>query len=174
MHTYRNARILALLVTTAFSGLILLSVVASISTWFECSMLQRAIDGAEITESEALSSDLRQGLIGLCQMGLYIATVVLFCIWLNRANKNARALGAQDMQFTPGWSVGYFFIPIVNVYRPYQAVTEVLRASDPDARPFSEKPWQRSAAAITGWWWAAWCGLAACGCSRSGTASGGR
>ncbi len=59
----------------------------------------------------------------------FIATSVPFLMWIHRANRNARALGAQDMRFTPGWSVGWFFVPLLSLWKPYQAMKEIWRAS---------------------------------------------
>ncbi len=42
---------------------------------------------------------------------LYLLTIIVHCVWTNRMNKNARALGARDMEHTPAWAVGYYFIP---------------------------------------------------------------
>jgi hypothetical protein len=39
------------------------------------------------------------------------------------------------MEFTPGWAVGWFFVPFANLVKPYQAVAEIYRASNPDADP---------------------------------------
>lgn len=92
----------------------------------------------------------------LAAVGLltYIPTVVLFCCWFFRANANARALGAQGMSITPGWSVGWWFIPIANLFKPYEAAHEIYRASDPDRGPedwrLTPKP------ALINWWWALW------------------
>lgn len=88
-----------------------------------------------IYSSEALataaaeSNDQRQKVIGLFQAGVAITTIILFAMWIYRANFNARSLGAQKMKFTPGWSVGYYFIPFLNLWRPYQAMKEIWKAS---------------------------------------------
>lgn len=62
---------------------------------------------------------------------LFIALVILFSAWVYRVNSNARALGAQGMRFSPRWAVGWFFVPIMNLFRPYQVVREAWKASDP-------------------------------------------
>jgi hypothetical protein len=36
------------------------------------------------------------------------------------------------MEFTPGWAVGWFFVPFANLFKPYQAVREIYLASHPD------------------------------------------
>ena len=66
---------------------------------------------------------------------LFIAAVVLFCPFISRASRNARAFGAPSLRYTPWSSVGVFFVPILNLYAPYLAVREIWRASDPDSMP---------------------------------------
>jgi len=107
-----------------------------------------------IYSSEALataaagSNDQRQQVIGWFQAGVAITTIILFAMWIYRANFNARSLGAQNMKFTPGWSVGYYFIPFINLWRPYQAMKEIWKASkNPTAWEGEER------GAILPWWW---------------------
>lgn len=69
---------------------------------------------------------------------LYIFFIVIFLIWVHMANINAWALGARGMRFTPGWAVGYFLIPILNLVRPVQVMNEIWQASDPVDPPGTE------------------------------------
>jgi hypothetical protein len=109
---------------------------------------------AEQGDPGAIAFGLGYLCVGLFTIAAYITTAVLFCVWVNRANKNARAIGAEGMTFTPGWCVGWFFIPIANLFKPYQAVKEVLLASDPGA---SATDWRyRPVPSFLGGWWAAW------------------
>lgn len=82
-----------------------------------------------LATAAAESNDQRQQIIGWFQAGVTITTIILFVKWIYRASFNARALGAQNMKFTPGWSVGYYFIPFLNLWRPYQAMKEIWKAS---------------------------------------------
>ncbi len=83
----------------------------------------------ELATAAGESNDKRQQIIGLFQYSIDIATIILFAMWIYRANFNARQLGAKNMKFTPGWSVGYYFIPFLNLWRPYQAMKEIWKAS---------------------------------------------
>lgn len=94
------------------------------------------------------SNDQRQAVIGLFQIGISVTTIILFARWIYRANFNARQLGAQGMKFTPGWSVGYYFIPILMLWKPYQAMREIWQASK---NPASWTTVKRGA--ILPWWW---------------------
>lgn len=75
--------------------------------------------------NSAKSSRSRDALQGFLAVGsldsfIGIAIMVVFLCWVYRANYNCRQWGAAGMRFTPGWSVGWFFVPIMNLFRPLQ------------------------------------------------------
>jgi len=86
----------------------------------------------ELSSSGEVVAMLILGLGGIGTVLSFLASVVLFCVWIRRANRNASALGAQGMAFTPGWAAGWFFVPLANLFKPYQAMREIYQASDPD------------------------------------------
>jgi len=94
---------------------------------------------------------------------LYTTTVVFFCIWIHRTCSNAWALNAQPLDYTPAWSVGWYFIPIMNVWKPFQAMCETWKASEASEGHTED----RSAAPIVAWWWT--CGLLAAAVTRAAT-----
>lgn len=56
---------------------------------------------------------------------------ILLLLWYYRNHRNLAALGASELRFTPGWAVVWWFIPILNLWKPYQVTVEVMKASDP-------------------------------------------
>lgn len=60
---------------------------------------------------------------------LLLLNVVLFLCWLHRTASNTNALGATGLESTPGWTVGWFFVPVANLVMPYRAMREVWQAS---------------------------------------------
>jgi hypothetical protein len=90
-----------------------------------------------------------------------LAALVALLMWTHRAYRNLPALDAQQLRYSPGWAVGYFFIPILHLFRPYQVMREIWRESDPARLPTSgESPGIRAASsALVGWWWAMWIAL---------------
>jgi hypothetical protein len=108
---------------------IVLSVVAGISGVFEVKLLTDIQAGVTLAPGQAEANDLRQQIIAALHMIQLIALIVVFCVWIYRANYNARQLGAADMKFTPGWAIGWYFIPIMNLWKPYQAMKEIWKAS---------------------------------------------
>jgi hypothetical protein len=86
---------------------------------------------------------------------LQIAATILFFFWLYRIQSNLIFLDNQNLEFTPGWAVGWFFIPIANLVKPYQVVREAWQASDPKTIGCEAATWSAvSSALLVGWWWA--------------------
>ncbi len=67
----------------------------------------------------------------LVQFVVYAISAALFLGWLYRLRVNVRAFGARKLAFARRWSVLGFFVPVLNVVRPYQVIAEIWRASDP-------------------------------------------
>lgn len=98
-------------------------------------------------------------LLGLFSLVVQVASLlagVFFLLWIHQAAKNVRAFGHEGLSFTPGWCVGWWFIPIASIWMPYLAVKEVWRASDPNAmRAESPTAWTTSPVPSTmPVWWA--------------------
>lgn len=74
-----------------------------------------------------------------------IVYVIVFCVWLYRSAANNRALGASGLKYSPGWTVGWFFIPFANLVMPYRTVREVWLTSQDRA--------VRGAAPLVQAWW---------------------
>jgi hypothetical protein len=110
----------------------------------------RSLQASAAGDSEEALSSI-DAVLGLLQLGVYITAGVLFLRWIYFANSNARALGASNMEFSPGWSVGWYFIPFANLWKPYQAMKEIWQAS---CKP---KGWQHVAVpSIFPLWWTLW------------------
>lgn len=141
-------------------AILVLSVVSIISGILEIELYSRLIRGYGYELAEVPQASLRQSLIGLLQSLLYMGTAVPFLIWFHRAHKNLPSLGQTGLAFTPGWAVGLFFVPFLSLVRPFQAMREVWRGSDPgrvETGVDSDGPVPASAprtAALVGWWWA--------------------
>lgn len=101
-----------------------------------------------LATAAAEANDKRQQIIRVFNISFFIITAILFLRWIHRANYNVRQLGAKNMKFTPGWAIGWYFIPIALLWKPYQAMKEIWKASkNPD-------DWQaQSGSPILPWWW---------------------
>jgi hypothetical protein len=134
---------------------IAVNVFAIISDFILASSLQKSIDGYYASDFELIVAGLIQMTIGFIQFGLLVTTAVLFLIWIYRAHKNLPVFGATDLRFTPGWAVGWFFIPVMSLFKPYQVVKEIWKASKSYKESISMDNWKNTdSPPIIGWWWA--------------------
>jgi hypothetical protein len=77
-----------------------------------------------------------------------VLTLIFILRWIYFANFNAHQLGAIGMRFTPGWSIGWFFIPIANFWKPYQVMKELWQVSK------NSSTWRvQSVSPLVPWWW---------------------
>lgn len=79
---------------------------------------------------------------------LFIICVIASSFWIYRAHANLKLAGFDGLQFSAGWSVGWFFIPFANFFKPYQAMRELWNTSCLDSDGFSAPADQR----LTLWW----------------------
>jgi uncharacterized protein DUF4328 len=137
----------------AFWFLFAISFISTISTYFEYELLAKARTG-NVSLSEATANDTRQRIIGLAEILMRIVVVVLFIMWLRRAYYNIRRLGFNT-RYTDGWAAGAWFVPIMNLYAPYQIVKEVWDNTQFKAQQNSTNPTHKTST-IIGVWWFLW------------------
>ncbi len=84
-----------------------------------------------------------------------LVSALAFSFWFYRVAKNAQSFKGP-LSSSPGMAVGCWFIPIYNLWRPYQVTTEIWRASDAEG---SRVVLLSNAPAAPGWilaWWLLW------------------
>jgi hypothetical protein len=105
-------------------------------------------------ESEDPGQALAGAGVGLLLIVSMVLGTVFFLMWFHRAAANARTFGREGLKFTPGWCVGWWFIPIANLFKPFQAMREVWLASDPQVGNEAPGAWSQVAAPglLSAWW----------------------
>ena len=78
----------------------------------------------------------------------FVASALLILQWIYRTNYNARQLSAQDMNYTPAWSIAYYFIPVFNLWKPYLAMKEIWLAS----KNALDGSFSKSSSILPLWW----------------------
>lgn len=119
------------------------------SDWLQIELLTHVADGGTITEAEANSNDTRVGLVAIAFALSLLTSGILWCVWQNRTHKNAQALGgAEYTEFGPNaW--GWFFCPVLNLWKPLQAMRELWRIADHESTQMNEPK-------LFNLWWGAW------------------
>lgn len=93
-------------------------------------------------EQAPVPSTLRLVIGGLA-LALSLAAYVLNGMWIYRASANARSIQPYPSRISPGWSVGWYFIPVANLWKPFAAMRQIWDTFLPRS-------------GLLGWWWALW------------------
>lgn len=134
---------------------IVVAVVSIMSGYLEYELLSDYQYGVYTSQEKAVAdgeaSDKRQGIVGIVYLVVFVISGFLILRWIHRSNYNARQLGAENMKFTPGWSIGYYFIPILTLWKPYQAMKEIWKTS------INPSDWEsQNESGILPVWWTLW------------------
>ena len=92
---------------TVFWVLTGLTLVGLLTGYNELQILKNAQIGEYVSKEETNLSDLLQGIIGLIQLGLYIASVVVFLNWFRRAYGNLHRAGITYIEHKNRWQFGH-------------------------------------------------------------------
>ena len=154
---YRSAgaRANCVLVTLGVFGIVMLLSMSFVVV--EIDLLMRIEAGAFVSQDSLEASDRRQLLTTVLWILALIATATAFCFWIHRAAANLGPLGASDQRFSPGWAVGWWFVPIAMLILPYRAMKEIWKGSYPRSAWQNTSSWRDAPASpLLGWWWVAW------------------
>jgi Domain of unknown function (DUF4328) len=116
----------------------------------EISLLERVDAGGFVSFAEGAASDERRAASAIGFVLLLAASGIVWCVWQFRGQRNLESAGRGGLRFTPGWAVGWWFIPIANLWKPFQTVRELWSRSDPDEQLYVTTGWW-----VIGLWWAA-------------------
>jgi uncharacterized protein DUF4328 len=90
-------------------------------------------------------------ILAFSQLAVFLVTGVLILRWIYRARKCVDGLSAVGLRFSPGWSIGWYFIPFANLWKPFQAMNEIWKAS------CAPQAWsQQPTPGLLRWWWTLW------------------
>jgi hypothetical protein len=136
------------LATYVLLTLVLLGVMA-----YGLQLLQQGIDGGAtvaLQENLARAGALQSNLLRL-QTLLMLACFGWAGCWIYRMACNVRALGAKGLDDSPGWAVGWYAVPVLNLMRPLHAMSQIWLASRAPAR------WQKlETPRLLAAWWGCW------------------
>ncbi len=151
----QSLRLRSQLVTACFCALVLVSLVAALSDYSLVLFLQGVTPGVPADQAYAQELDDRQALIGIGQLVTGLACAVVFLMWFQRAYKNLHAAGYQELRFKPGWAIGGFFVPFLNLARPFQIMKEICSGSSFLAHDARQHAWKSISLGVhAAWWWA--------------------
>ncbi|MEJ8560442.1 DUF4328 domain-containing protein [Yoonia sp. GPGPB17] len=111
-------------------------------------VINRFLDGtagvAELEQSDSV--------VIATSIGFLVILVAALCVngrFLYLASRNAAAINDDPKMITPGWAVGWYFVPIANLWMPFKAMKQTWSRLIPSEAP----------PAWLGLWWFSWIGM---------------
>jgi hypothetical protein len=112
----------------------------------QLALLDRAALGL-VGDEEADANDTRLQVLAVFKIVTLLVTATFFVMWMSKAHRNLYAFGVPS-NYSPaqvGWA---FFIPFVNLVRPYSILKLIWQGSI----PVEDKLVGRSTQILSAWW----------------------
>ena len=103
--------------------------------------IQRINKGIYSSEADLVLMDIVIVAWGL----VFFITGFMILRWIYLTSQNSHLISSDTMEFSPGWAVGWYFVPIALLWKPYQAMKEIWMINVSDTIP-----------SIYPWWWFFW------------------
>jgi len=143
-------------VTRLLYAQIFIGAMSVASGFFEFHLLQDFASGLYYSRAQvvaaAQANDLRQGFISTSSAIIFVVAGILILRWIFLVGRNAARLAGTQMHYSPTAAVGWYFIPVANLWKPYQAMKEIwtTSASCGGRRESLKPPFYLNA------WWSLW------------------
>lgn len=131
-----------------------LQIVYAFSNYFQYELLSN-IEKGIVSYEDAQANDTRQQFIVIIVLVVSIVSAITFIQWFRRAYFNLHTV-TENLKFTEGWAAGSWFVPILNLFRPYQIMRELFERSN---EIISEKMGAfhpKNYRVAIDFWWALW------------------
>ncbi|HEV7254817.1 MAG TPA: DUF4328 domain-containing protein [Mesorhizobium sp.] len=151
MRAYRRFAVLTALLVV----LLKLSLVADFATLFASVIDYLVINRIRLGSGDfVLVADPARveevwGVLAIAQLAAHILVIAFTFFWIMQANRSARALGTTDFTYSPLASVGWYFVPVWNFWKPVHAMAEIWSAS---LRGTAEWRMEELPRAFAVWW----------------------
>ena len=80
---------------------------------------------AVVEELDLAASELVYSLVALAQLAALIIAGVFFIRWFHLAYLNLESFSDQPLTYSSSWTIWGFFVPVLNLFRPYQLMREI-------------------------------------------------
>jgi hypothetical protein len=133
-----------------------LEIISLFSSYLQYDLLQSIADGAYLSEESATANDNREAIINIIYGIAHIVYFIIFIMWFRRAyyNIHQKVGRRRRLAFSEGWAAGCWFLPIINLYRPYQIMKELYYETK---KLLTDNGYTVNYTTnYLGWWWTLW------------------
>lgn len=86
--------------------------------------------GGFVSDTEVTIASILETYSGLLYLLAYGISGVTFIMWFRRAYYNLNQLTYNNLEHSDGWAAGCWFVPFINLYRPYKMMKEMYVKTD--------------------------------------------
>lgn len=131
-----------------------LSIASIGSSYLQLDLLNAVQNDEFVTEHMLNTNDMREGILAILYLIVYIISVVTFIQWFRRAyyNMNIRT----NCSHSESWAAGSWFVPIISIYRPYKIMKEMWDKATRIIKTKSETNLVNNSTSLIGVWWGLW------------------
>lgn len=86
-------------------------------------------DTPTLTKAEVESLASQESVLAILAMSVYAVGAIFFLRWTYLAANNAQVLSPARLRFSRASAVWWWFVPFMNFWKPYQAMSEIWNAS---------------------------------------------
>jgi len=133
--------------------IMILDIVSVYSSYLQYNLLIGFQNNEEITDSMLTSNDLREQLLAIVYLIVFITSGIFFIKWFQRAYYNLSRI--TNCKHTDGWAAWSWFVPILNLFRPYQIMKELNEKTVSFLRSKTTDIIEDNTSLI-GYWWGLW------------------
>jgi hypothetical protein len=141
MHEYKNSAALTKAAVAALSVFMALELAEAISRVYDYRTADTGLDGLD-AQTPGIA-----GIVSILSFAALIVCFILVGCWIYRASANAHSF-SDEMTISPGGAVGWYFVPIACLFKPYQAMREIWMASHYRGHWHGEP----TPGLLAGWW----------------------
>jgi hypothetical protein len=92
-------------------------------------------------------------------MLVWIAAFVVLLVWMHKSHRATETLAPGPRQWSQGWTIGAWFIPLAQLILPKLVLNEIERiATAPRSVGYVTPHWRAQSTSALGWFW--WVGYA--------------
>jgi uncharacterized membrane protein (DUF485 family) len=132
-----------------------LYMLVGLSNYFQYRLLADVVNGEIVSDEALTANDARQQLLNIVMIVAYVASIITFILWFRRAYYNLHQR-AEVLSYTEGWAAGAWFVPFVNLVRPYKIMQELYTETYALLGNKSGEFPKNYTTAYLGWWWTFW------------------
>lgn len=134
MYKYKSLEILTNILVILLCAIIFFSVINIYADINDISYISNNYESGGILYYD--DSSFEYFLISISQLlfiVVFFISFIIYLMWVRQAYRNLHSLQIKPTEYSSGWAIGAYFVPILNLVRPYSMMKEIWFGSQPIA-----------------------------------------